>query len=206
MFYKIIVGIFRVLVFLVFNLKVHNKETLDKVEGRVIICSNHISIIDPVILAVASKRQIHFMGKKELFDNKILSYIFRQLGAFPVDRKGVSLSAVKNSLNVLNKDGILGIYPEGTRVENGYDENNAKPGIALIAKRAKSKIIPVYVKGPYKFRGKVELFIGEEKDYFENITEKVNTETYTEIGKEILKDIYKAGLIEDIKGKGIEVI
>lgn len=192
MFYKIVLTILKFLVFLIFDLKVHNKENLDNTEG-VIICGNHISMIDPVILAVSSKREIHFMGKKELFDNKILSFIFRNLGAFPVDRKGVSLSAIKSSLNVLNNSGILGIYPEGTRIKNGYDENNAKPGIALIANKAKVKIIPVYVKGPYKFRGKIELFIGKEKDYFENITGKLNTEIYTEIGKEILKDIYKLG-------------
>ncbi|HHZ01870.1 MAG TPA: 1-acyl-sn-glycerol-3-phosphate acyltransferase [Tissierellia bacterium] len=190
MFYKIVVGILRILVFLIFDLKVHNKENLDNIEGGAIICGNHISLIDPVILAVSCKRQVHFMGKKELFENKLFSFIFRNLGAFPVDRQGVSLSSVKNALKVLNNGGILGIYPEGTRVKTGFNEDNAKPGIALIANKAKVKIIPVYVKGPYKFRGKIELFIGEEKDYFENISGKINTETYTEIGKEILKDIY----------------
>ncbi|NLJ58794.1 MAG: 1-acyl-sn-glycerol-3-phosphate acyltransferase [Tissierellia bacterium] len=194
MFYKIVVSILRVLVLLIFDLKIHNKENLDKVEGGVIVCGNHLSIIDPVILAVSSKRQVHFMGKKELFNNKILSFIFRKLGAFPVDRSGVSLSAIKNSVNVLKNGGILGIYPEGTRVQKGYNDENAKPGIALIANRAKVKIIPVYIKGKYKFRGKIELFIGEEKDYFENITEKINAQTYTEIGKEILKDIYSLNI------------
>ncbi len=190
MLYKIAVWILKVLVFLVFNLKVHNKENLDNTEGGLIVCGNHISLIDPVILAISTKRQIHYMGKKELFENKLLSFIFRKIGAFPVDRQGVSLSSIKSSLNVLNNNGVLGIYPEGTRIKNGYDENNAKPGIALIAKKANVKIIPVYVEGPYKFRGKIELYIGKEKDYLENYSGRINTETYTEIGKEILKDIY----------------
>ena len=130
------------------------------------------------------------MGKKELFENKFLSFVFRNLGAFPVDRQGISLSAIKSSITVLNNNGVLGIYPEGTRIHTGYDEKNAKPGIALIANKAKAKILPVYIKGPYKFRGKIEIFFGKEKDYFENFTGKPNTEVYTEIGKEILKDIY----------------
>ena len=190
MFYKIVVYLMKVLVFFIFDLKVHNKENLDNTKGGLIVCGNHISMIDPVILAVSTKRQIHYMGKKELFETKFWSFIFRNLGAFPVDRQGVSLSEIKSSLNVLNNDGVLGIYPEGTRIKNGYDENNAKPGIALIANKAKVKILPVYLEGQYKFRGKLNIYIGKEKDYFENYEGKINTEKYTEIGKEILKDIY----------------
>ena len=198
MFYKIAVVVLKVLVFLIFDLKVYNKERLDNIEGGLIICGNHRSMIDPVILAISAKHQIHFMGKKELFENKFLSFIFRNLGAFPVDRKGVSLSAIKNSLNVLNNGGILGIYPEGTRVKTGFDEKNAKSGIALIANKAKVKIMPVYMEGPYKFRGKLRLHIGKEKDYFENYSGKLNSEKYTEIGIEILKNIY------DLQNEGMQ--
>jgi len=191
MFYKIAVIVLKVLVFIIFDLEVYNRENLDNIDGGLIICGNHRSMIDPVILAVSTKRQIHFMGKKELFENKFLSFLFRSLGAFPVDRKGVSLSAIKNSLNVLNKGGILGIYPEGTRIKTGFDEKNAKSGIALIANKAKVGIMPVYLDGPYKFRGKLRLYIGEEKDYFKNYGGRLNSEDYTEIGIEILKDIYR---------------
>jgi len=192
MLYKVAVFILRILVFLIFNLKTHNAKTFNNSNGRYIICSNHISMIDPVTLAVSTKRKICFMGKKELFENKFLGYIFGKLGAFPVDRTGVSLSAIKNSLAVLNRDEILGIFPEGTRVKE-YNEDNAKPGISMIAKKANSKVVPVYIKGQYKFRGRIDIYFGQEKDYFENYTGKVNTEKYTEVGKEILKDIYSLG-------------
>lgn len=189
MLYDIVVFILKILVFLIFDLKTHNTEAFNKSNSRYILCSNHISMIDPVILAVSTKRKIHYMGKKELFKNKFLGYIFRKLGAFPVDREGVSLSAIKSSLAVLNNDEVLGIFPEGTRVKE-YNENNAKPGIALIANKASANIIPVYIEGPYKFRGRINIYFGEEKNYFENYTGKINTEKYSEIGKEILKDIY----------------
>ncbi|WMJ76212.1 MULTISPECIES: lysophospholipid acyltransferase family protein [unclassified Sedimentibacter] len=189
MFYRIIVTILKFLVFIAFDLEIHNKDRIDNTNGALIACGNHISMIDPVILAVSSKRQIHFMGKKELFDNKILGFLFKKLGAFPVDRGGVSMSAIKSSLSVLKSNEVLGIFPEGTRVKN-YDENNAKPGIGLIANKAKSNIIPFYIKGSYKFRGKIEIFFGEEKNYFENIEGKINSETYSKIGKKILQDIY----------------
>lgn len=192
MLYKIAVIISRILAFLIFDIKVYNKENLNT-EGGFIICGNHTAMIDPVIVSINTKRQIHYMGKKELFDSKFWSYIFRNLGAFPVDREGVSLSAIKSSLNILKNGGILGIFPEGTRIRNGYDEKNAKPGIAMIANKANVNILPVYIRGPYKFRGKIELIVGEPKNYFENKPAKTNTEVYTEIGKEILKDIYALG-------------
>lgn len=189
MFYKIVVAVLKVLVFFVFDLKIHNKERIDKSEGGLIACGNHTSMLDPVILAVSSKRQIHFMGKKELFDRKIFGYLFKKLGAFPVDREGVSMSAIKSSMAVLKQNEVLGIFPEGTRVKK-YDENNAKPGIALIANKTKANVIPFYIKGAYKFRGKIEIFFGEEKNYFEGIEGKITSDTYSEIGKQILRDIY----------------
>lgn len=189
MFYKIVVSILKVLVFIVFDLKVHNAENINNTNGGLIACGNHKSMIDPVILAVSTKRQVHFMGKKELFENKIFGYLFKKLGAFPVDRHGVSMSAIKSSLAVLNDNEVLGIFPEGTRVKE-YSDDNAKPGIALIANKAKANIIPFYIKGTYKFRGRLEIFFGEEKNYLENIEGKANTEIYTEIGKQILRDIY----------------
>lgn len=189
MLYNIAKNILKIFVYIVFNIKTHNVEVLNNSKGRIILCSNHISMIDPIVLAVSSKRKIHYMGKKELFKNKLLGYIFTKLGAFPVDREGVSLSAIKNSLAVLNNNEILGIFPEGTRVRE-YNEDNAKPGIALIAKKAGSDIIPVYIEGPYKFRGKINIYFGEEKNYHSEYTGKMTTENYAEIGKEILKDIY----------------
>ena len=190
MFYKIIVSILKFLVFIIFDLKVHNAERINETKGGLIACGNHVSMIDPVILAVSTKRRIHFMGKKELFENKFLSFIFRSLGAFPVDRQGTSLSAIKSSLNVLNEQEVLGIFPEGTRVHE-YNEDNAKPGIALIANKAKVNILPFRIKGTYKFRGKIEIFFGEETDYFEGFEGRATTEKYTEIGRQILRDIYK---------------
>lgn len=190
MFYKIIVSILKFLVFIIFDLKVHNAEKINETKDGLIACGNHVSMIDPVILAVSTKRRIHFMGKKELFENKFLSFIFRSLGAFPVDRQGTSLSAIKSSLNVLNQQEVLGIFPEGTRVHE-YNEDNAKPGIALIANKAKVNILPFRIKGTYKFRGKIEIFFGEETDYFEGFEGRASTEKYTEIGRQILRDIYK---------------
>lgn len=189
MFYKIIVVILKILVYIVFDLEVYNADSINNTKEGLIVCGNHCSVIDPVILAVSTKRQIHYMGKKELFNNKVIGFLFKKLGAFPVDREGISMSAIKNSMAVLKDNEVLGIFPEGKRVDR-YDENNAKPGIALIANKAKVNIIPFYIKGPYKFRGKIKIYFGEETNYIKDIEGKVKSEDYHEIGKQILRDIY----------------
>lgn len=189
MFYKIVCFVVRIVFFFIFDIKIYNAEHFNNSKDPYIICCNHTCILDPVILGIKTKRQINFMAKKELFKNKVLGLVYKGIGAFPVDRAGISLSAIKNSLSLLSEGKVLGIFPEGTRVK-GYDESNAKPGVAMIANRAKVKVITAYIDGNYKFRGKINVYFGEEKNYFENITEKCNTEKYTQIGKEILKDIY----------------
>ena len=55
-------------------------------EGRVVICCNHVTMKDPIFVSSVHKRQINYMAKAELFENKMLAGLFRSLGAFPVHR------------------------------------------------------------------------------------------------------------------------
>ncbi len=64
------------------------------------------------MIAIAVPRPVSFMAKKELFENKILGKLVSALNAFPVDREGSDLSAIRNSLKVLKEDKVLGIFPE----------------------------------------------------------------------------------------------
>jgi 1-acyl-sn-glycerol-3-phosphate acyltransferase len=182
---KFIVGIiFR----LIFRLEIKGKENIPE-EGRLVLCSNHISLLDPIVLAIAVPRPISFMAKKELFHNKFLSKLIYTLGAFPVDREGSDLSAIKTALRVLKKEKILGIFPEGTRV-NEMNLDNAKPGISLISIKGKSPVIPIFIESKYKLFNKVVIKIGEPI-YFNNYYDKkLTSENYKDISKNIMRSIY----------------
>lgn len=192
MLYKVARGICKFLSKFMYKVTIHNVESFDNMDGRAIVCANHLHIFDPVMIACYTKQTIHFMGKKELFDKKVLGYILRRVHCFPVDRKGVSLSAMKHAIKILKEDHVLGIFPEGTRVKE-FDINNAKAGISLIAKNSNSKIVPVFIKSDYKFRSTLDIYFGEPKDYFEEVEEKITTEVHEKIGKQILTDIYALG-------------
>lgn len=189
MLYTILRGICKVIALIIFRVKVTDADNFNNTDGRCIICCNHISMIDPVLIACFVKRKINFMGKKELFDVPILKNILKGVGVFPVDRTGVSLSAIKHAISLLKEEKVLGIFPEGTRVKE-YNEENAKSGVSMIANMSNSLIVPVFIRSKFKLFSKVEIIFGKPTNYFEDIEGKITSEIHTEIGKQILRDIY----------------
>lgn len=187
-FYKVVRFLAYLIFSIIFRINVKGSENIP-IEGIIVLCSNHISNLDPIILAIAVSRPISFMAKKELFENKVIGKLIHKLGAFPVDRKGADISAIRSSLKVLKKEKILGIFPEGTRVDE-MDLSSAKPGISLISIKGKSSVIPVYIHSKYKLFSTVKVIIGKPiylDDYFDK---KLSTEDYKDISKNILKSIY----------------
>jgi len=156
-------------------------------EGRLILCSNHISVLDPILLGISIRRPISFMAKKELFENKLVGKILSMLTAFPVDRGESDLSAIRNSIDILKNERILGIFPEGTRTSK-IDIESAKPGVSLIAYRSKSPVIPVYIESSYRLFSKVKIIIGKPISF--SYDKKLKTEDQKNISKYILESIY----------------
>ena len=96
-------------------------------------------------------KTVHLYGKKELFTNRIFGWWIRMCGAFPIDRENPSASAIKYPINVLKKsDRSLIMFPSGSR-----HSNDVKGGVALIAKMAKVRIMPVTYTGPMTLKGLV---------------------------------------------------
>ncbi len=105
----------------IWGMKVSGLENVPRL-GPLIVACNHVSIIDPPLMAVAvsPRRRPFGVGKKELFEKPILGWWLRASGSFPLDRQGDATSAMRSSLGVLEKGGCLSIYPEGTRVKPSF--------------------------------------------------------------------------------------
>lgn len=164
--------------------------SFDQIDDNYIICANHGSFWDPIFLAIACDQPIDFMGKKELFDSKLGAKFFRSVNVFPVDRQGNDIKSLKESVRRLKDGRILGIFIEGTRVDN-YDPGNAKPGPLLIANMANKKILPVKIDTTYKIFSKVDIIVRKpytvDKAYL-----KENKETgYQDLAEDVLYKIYK---------------
>lgn len=192
MFYKVIKGILNLFLRIIFRFEVNGIQNVHP-SDKFIICSNHASNWDPLFISIIFPRQISWMAKKELFANKILSFLILKLGSFPVARGDTDISAIKNSLRVLKNNGVLGIFPEGTRVK-GFDIKNAKPGVALLTIKSKSNVVPIYIESNYKVFGKVKINIGKPIDFFVSDGKKLSNDDYSEISENILKSIYRLKL------------
>lgn len=159
-------------------------------KGPVIVYSNHRSMWDPVILGCILKRPVYFMAKEELFKIPVFGLILKHINAFPVKRGMPDRSAIKKGLQVLSENHVLGIFPEGTRSKTGKLQE-PEPGIAMIYLKSKNaSIVPVAIKGNYKFFSNIDVVIGKPLK-LEIFEEKVNSQRLKEISITIFNEVSK---------------
>jgi 1-acyl-sn-glycerol-3-phosphate acyltransferase len=115
------------------------------VDGPLIIAANHLSHIDPAFIMTATKRPVSYMSKKEHFDGAIRRLVFKQVGVIPVDRDAGGSEALKGAIEILEKGGAIGIFPEGTRSRDG-DMGKGKTGVARLAAITGAAVVPVAIR------------------------------------------------------------
>jgi 1-acyl-sn-glycerol-3-phosphate acyltransferase len=124
--------------------------------GPVLLAANHVSFLDPIVLAVALDRcgrRLRFVALAELFRRPLLGWVLRQGRMIPAsrgeapermaDRAGVALAAGEAVL----------VYPEGTIVPPGQ-LRPARPGAGLLALRAGVVVLPVASRGAERRAGR----------------------------------------------------
>lgn len=145
MFYRVAYAIVGLFVRLVYRITVTGLENVPA-EGGAIIVANHLSYLDPPLVAVVLKRPIRFMAKGELFRFRVFAAVLRGLGAFPVNRVGVDRAAVREAINTVTSGQLLGIFPEGTRSKDGMLQRG-HAGAALISIKTGVPVVPVGILG-----------------------------------------------------------
>lgn len=142
-FYRIVRAIAYPLVRLVFRIKPIGLEKMPK-QGGIILCCNHTSFTDVAFLIVICRRQIYFMAKEELFKNRFVNWLFKNMGAFAVRRGSGGTQAIEHAVDLINDGKVMGIFPEGTRSKDGKPKR-AKSGVAVIAAQTKAPVLPVAI-------------------------------------------------------------
>ncbi|HEX6289585.1 MAG TPA: lysophospholipid acyltransferase family protein [Herpetosiphonaceae bacterium] len=114
--------------------------------GAVVLACNHLSNLDPVLLAVACPRPINYLAKIELFRVPILGALIRRYGAIPLRRSASDPEAIRLAEQVLEQQQLLALFPEGTRSRTGQ----LKPfrfGAARLALKYRALLIPAAISG-----------------------------------------------------------
>ena len=134
-------------------------------QGAYLVIANHRTWADPIYLCCALKhQQPHFMAKRELFKIPLLNLLIRALGAYPVNRGGADVGAIRHTIDMLKQGVSVGMFPQGHRY-NGVDprETPVKTGAAMIAQKAGVQVLPVFIKvkgNRLRFLCKKEVIVG----------------------------------------------
>jgi len=127
---------------------IRGKENIPK-RGGAILASNHLSFVDSIFLPLKVHRPVTFLAKSDYFTGKgvkgaLIRWFFKATGQLPIDRSGgkASEDALNTGLGVLERELLLGIYPEGTRSPDGK-LYRGRTGIARMVLEAQVPVIPV---------------------------------------------------------------
>ncbi len=117
-------------------------------KGGLIVASNHRSFLDPFVIGALLpwRRQIQFVAKVELFENKWQGWILSRLGAFPIRRGRSDETAMETAALAIERGGTVVIFPEGTRIRKG-SLARPKRGVGRLALETGAPVLPVAVTG-----------------------------------------------------------
>lgn len=165
--------------------------------GGAIIVSNHLNNADPCIIPGILRRRVVTMAKKEMFRWPVINLLFYCIGAFPVDRTGGDLAALREAGHIVEDGFMLLMFPEGTRSRD-RQLRKGFPGTALVAYRTGAPIVPIAITGtehvpwPWVF---VRPFIGPRvtvrigEPFYPPHAERINTQAARDATEDIMRHI-----------------
>lgn len=133
---------------LLFSIRFLGREHIP-IEGGVLVCSNHQSFFDPMLVGMGFRRRLNYLARKTLFRFFAFRWLIEFLDAIPIDREGGGLGGLKETLKRLKRGELVLIFPEGTRTRDG-EVAALKPGFVALARRSKTPLLPVAVDGAYE--------------------------------------------------------
>jgi 1-acyl-sn-glycerol-3-phosphate acyltransferase len=139
-FYRVMTGLLRGFIKSYFQLTPVNDSAVPAT-GAGIILSNHTTLFDPIWLYALLRRPVYFAATEDLFRSRFLGMLIRWFGAFPKRKAASDMSALRAIFAIIDKGGLVGVFPEGVRTWDG-SRQQLFTGIAKLIRKLK---VPVYV-------------------------------------------------------------
>ena len=116
--------------------------------GGALVCANHQSSLDPPLIGLAFNRRLNYLARRTLFDIPVFCHLIAFLDAIPIDRDGMGLAGLKETLKRLRRGELVLMFPEGSRTNDGQ-VSRLKPGFVALARRGKVPLLPVGLDGAF---------------------------------------------------------
>jgi long-chain acyl-CoA synthetase len=176
------------------KLEVSGAEQLDKLRRPYLVCPNHQSFIDPIIVtsnySAETVRHTFAVGATEFFQSSFMRFVARMMNTVAIDQDTQLLKAMKASATGLKHGKVLNIFPEGERAFDGK-LHEFKKGAAILATELDVPIVPVALDGLYKVWGR-----SSGKINFSKVKVRFGTPFYA-------RDIVSAGMTDEAKYKAV---
>lgn len=186
-FYKMVRPIVTFLFKFLYRPQIIGKEYIPK-EGRIIIAGNHTNNLDCILLISSTKRCIHFLAKDELYKG-VKKILFKHMGIIPVNRRVKDGQSLKKAKIFLNKEMVIGIFPEGTFNKSNNPILPFKIGAVKMAHDTKTKIIPFVIKGKYKlFQRKIRIIFFSPVEITEDNLDLANEKLMNFVSKKLIEN------------------
>lgn len=145
--YRLLHLFFSIYLRLVHRLEIRGRRRIP-LSGPVILCANHSSYFDSMLLALCTPRRVRFLIFRDFYRHPILGWFVRSCGAIPVSQRGADKEAMKLALEILARGEIIGIFPEGRLSRTGLP-GTPKAGVTLLAAASGAVIVPVTITGAF---------------------------------------------------------
>jgi 1-acyl-sn-glycerol-3-phosphate acyltransferase len=156
--YQLWRNLLKLIAVLVYRVRYSGRDNIPAT-GGVLIVSNHQSHFDPPLVGIGSRRQMNYVARESLFSFPPFGWFLRSVGAIPIDRDGLGLSGIKESLKLLKRGEMVAIFPEGTRTKDG-EIGPFRAGFTTLAARSNACILPVAIEGAFQVWPKGKRFPG----------------------------------------------
>jgi 1-acyl-sn-glycerol-3-phosphate acyltransferase len=148
--YSLIIGLTSFFMKLFYRHQVYGREHI--LSGAGVLAANHVSFLDPPVLAISCPEEVYFLARATLFRGLFGRFI-HSVNARPVHMGGVNLHVWKEVCHLLRSGKKIVLFPEGTRSEDGSLQE-LKPGLFLLMSQTGSPVQPAYIHGTFSIWGR----------------------------------------------------
>ncbi|WP_417328975.1 1-acyl-sn-glycerol-3-phosphate acyltransferase [Halomonas cupida] len=173
-------GMVYALIHVMYRLRFQGRSNIPSRGPALVVC-NHVSFVDALVMGGGSPRPLRFLMDKPIYESKRLNWLFRMVGAIPVESDRSDPGNVRRALDevsrALRNGDIVMLFPEGRLTPDG-ETHTFRRGLDLILRRDPVPVIPAALSGlwgswtshahgralsrwPRRFRARVALYFGE---------------------------------------------